>query len=52
VSVLPKGAKVMGASVAEGRVVVTIDVGGTVEVRTFDAKTLQPAGRLRFVSEP
>lgn len=52
VSVLPKGAKVVGASVAEGRVVVTVDVGGTIEVRTFDAKTLQPSGRLRFVTEP
>jgi hypothetical protein len=31
---------------------VTIDVGGTIEIRTFDAKTLKPAGRLKFATEP
>jgi hypothetical protein len=38
-------------AVAGDRVVVTVDVGGVVEVRTFDAATLQPVGRLRFVEE-
>lgn len=51
VATLPKGAKVIATGVASERVVVTIDVGGTVEVHSFDAKTLQPAGRLRFVEE-
>jgi hypothetical protein len=31
---------------------VTIDVGGAIEIRTFDAKTLKPAGRLKFATEP
>jgi len=31
---------------------VTIDTGGNVEVRTFDLKTLRPAGRLRLSAEP
>lgn len=52
VSMLPKGAKVMATQVAGERVVVTIDVGGAVEIRTYDAKTLQPTGRLRFANEP
>jgi hypothetical protein len=38
--------------VAGDRLVVTLDVGGTTEIRTFDARTLKPAGKLKFVSEP
>lgn len=51
VATLPKGAKVTSTAVAGDRVVVTVDVGGVVEVRTFDANSLQPVGRLRFVEE-
>jgi hypothetical protein len=32
--------------------VLTLDIGGETEIRTFDAKTLKPAGRLRFTNEP
>jgi hypothetical protein len=49
---LPKGARLLSASIAGDRIVVTIDVGGSLEVRTFDARTLSPEGRLRFVAEP
>jgi hypothetical protein len=49
---LPKGARLLSAAIAGDRIVVTIDVGGSLEVRTFDARTLTPAGRLRFVAEP
>jgi hypothetical protein len=49
---LPKGARLLSAAIAGDRLVVTIDVGGSLEVRTFDARTLTPAGRLRFVAEP
>ncbi len=49
---LPKGARVVSAVVAGDRIVVTIDIGGVVEIRTFDARTLSPQGRLRFVAEP
>ena len=49
---LPKGAKVIATAVADGRIAVTIEHGGLVEVRTFDLKTLRPAGRLRFATEP
>ena len=49
---LPKGARIVSVSVAGDRIVATVDIGGTLEVRTFDAKTLSPEGRLRFVVEP
>ena len=49
---LPKGARIVSTAVAGDRLVVTLDVGGTTEIRTFDAKTLKPAGKLKFVSEP
>ena len=51
-ALLPKGARVISAAVAEDRIAVTLDVGGTIEIRTFDAKTLKPTGRLRFATEP
>ena len=46
---LPKGARIVSTGVAGDRLVVTLDIGGTTEIRTFDAKTLKPAGKLRFV---
>jgi hypothetical protein len=41
-SMLPKG----------DRLVVTLDIGGVTEIRTFDAHTLKPAGKLKFANEP
>jgi hypothetical protein len=49
---LPKGARVLGTSFSEGRIAVTLEIAGSTEVRLYDAKTLKPAGRLRFNSEP
>jgi hypothetical protein len=49
---LPKGARIIATGVAGDRLVVTLDVGGTTEIRTFDAHTLKPAGRLKFANEP
>ena len=51
-ALLPKGAKVVSATVAAERIAVVIDVGGGIEVRMFDLKTLHPAGRLKFATEP
>jgi hypothetical protein len=51
-ALLPKGARVVSAAVAEDRIAVTLDVGGAIEIRTFDVKTLKPTGRLRFATEP
>ncbi|HUI95239.1 MAG TPA: hypothetical protein VLX44_05765 [Xanthobacteraceae bacterium] len=49
---LPKGAKIIGTAVAGERIAIMIDAGGSVEVRTFDLKTLKPSGRLKFAAEP
>jgi hypothetical protein len=51
-SMLPKGARIVATATAGDLLVVTLDIGGATEIRTFDAHTLKPAGRLRFVSEP
>ena len=48
----PKGARIVSTGVAGDRLVVTLDTAGVTEIRTFDVKTLKPAGRLKFVSEP
>ena len=49
---LPKGARIVSTGIARDRLVVTLDIGGVTEIRTFDAKSLKPTGRLKFVSEP
>jgi hypothetical protein len=49
---LPKGARIVSTAVAGERLVLTLDIGGVTEIRTFDARTLKPAGKLKFVSEP
>jgi len=51
-AMLPKGARVVAIAAAADRLVVTIDLAGALEARTFDLKTLAPLGRLRFVTEP
>src|SRR5215475_3986814 len=51
-ALLPKGARVIATAIAEDRIVVTVDVGGAIEIRIFDAKTLKPAGRIKFATEP
>jgi hypothetical protein len=51
-AMLPKGARILSTAVAGDRLVVTLDIGGTVEIRTFDARTLKPAGKLKFANEP
>src|SRR5262249_28452211 len=51
-ALLPKGARILATAVAEDRLVVTLDVGGGTEIRTFDLKSLKPTGRLRFATEP
>ena len=49
---LPKGARILSTAVAGDRLVVTLERGGSLEIRTFDARTLKPAGRLTFATEP
>jgi hypothetical protein len=52
IATLPKGARIVSTAVAGERLVLTLDIAGVTEIRTFDAKTLKPAGKLKFVSEP
>ncbi|MGA2566513.1 MAG: hypothetical protein ABSF41_06775 [Pseudolabrys sp.] len=49
---LPAGAKVLSTGVSNDHIVVTIELGGVVELRTFDPDTLKPLGRLRLESKP
>jgi hypothetical protein len=49
---IPRGARVVSTGIAGDRLVVTLDLGGTTEIRTFDVHTLKPAGKLRFATEP
>ena len=51
-ALLPKGAKITSTAVAGDRLVVILDVGGSVRIETFDLHTLKPVGTLKFVSEP
>jgi hypothetical protein len=52
IATLPKGARIVSTAVAGERLLLTLDIGGVTEIRTFDARTLKPAGKLKFVSEP
>jgi hypothetical protein len=49
---LPKGARITSTAVAGDKIVLTVEEGGTTEIRTFDAQTLKPTGRLKFATEP
>jgi hypothetical protein len=51
-TLLPKGARVVGIAAADDRIVVTVEINGALEARTFDLHSLRPAGRLRFATEP
>jgi len=50
-TVLPNGARIVSTAAANDRIVVTIEVGGRTEIRTFDLRTLQPTGRLQLSTE-
>jgi hypothetical protein len=45
---LPAGAKVLSTAIGEGRVVLTVEVAGAVELRLFDLNTLKPLGSVRL----
>ncbi len=51
-ALLPKGARLVATTTAGDAVIVTIEAGGATEIRSFDAKTLRPQARLRFLTEP
>ena len=45
-------ASVLQSAVANDRLIMTLEIDGKIEVRTFDVKTLHPAGRLDFSATP
>jgi hypothetical protein len=51
-ALLPKDARVVAISAAGERIVVTIELAGTLQARLFDPKTLKPVGTIRFATEP
>jgi hypothetical protein len=51
-ALLPKGAKVIAIAAGADRIVVTVDVAGALEARTFDTRTLKATGVLRFATDP
>jgi hypothetical protein len=46
---LPAGAKVISTAVGDGRIVLTVEIAGVIEFRTFDLNSLKPLGSLRLV---
>jgi len=51
-ALLPKGARIVSTAAANDRIVVTIEISGRTEIRTFDLRSLKPAGRLQLHPEP
>ena len=49
---LPPGAKIVQSAIADDRIVLTLQVGGALEIRTYDLRTLKPLGRLNFSTVP
>lgn len=49
---LPKGARVVSTAVADGRIVLTVEIGGQTELHLYDLQTLVPRGRLKLAAEP
>jgi hypothetical protein len=49
---LPRGAKVISTAINEGKLVVTVELGGLVEVLLYDLDNLQPRGRFTIRTAP
>jgi hypothetical protein len=47
-SVLSSGTKVLSSAVGDGRVVLTVESEGAIELLSFDLNTLKPLGRVRL----
>lgn len=49
---LPPGAKVLSSAIGDRRLVLTVDIAGSVELRSFDLETLRPIARQRLETRP
>lgn len=47
-AILPAGAKVLSSAIGEGRLVLTVEINGAIELLSFDVTTLKPLGRTRL----
>jgi hypothetical protein len=47
---LPAGAKVVSSAIGEGRIVLTVEVAGAIELYSFDLATLKPLGHARVTT--
>src|SRR5262249_60741140 len=45
---LPAGTKVLSSAIGEGRLVLTVEVNGAIELLSFELNTLKPLGRVRL----
>ncbi len=45
---LPAGTKVLSSAIGEGRLVLTVEINGAIELLSFDLNTLRPTGRVRL----
>jgi len=49
---LPAGAKIVSTAVGDGHVVLTVEVNGGLELRSYDLATLKPLARIRLTPAP
>ena len=52
VAQLPAGAKVVSTAVGDGRIVLTVEIAGSIELRIFDLNSLKALGRIRLSPQP
>jgi hypothetical protein len=52
VAQLPAGGKIVSTAVGDNRIVLTVDLGGSLELYIFDLNSLKPVGRMRFAPAP
>jgi len=47
-AMLPAGTKVLSSAIGEGRLVLTVEINGAIELLSFELNTLKPLGRVRL----
>ena len=45
---LPAGAKVLSTAIGDGQLVLTVEIAGVIELRSFDLNTLKPLNSVRL----
>ena len=48
---IPAGAKVLSTAIGDGRLVVTVETNGVIELLSFDLNSLKPVGRVRLTPQ-